>query len=1449
MMATSIVASTKKTIKIPLNCKDTTQTCPLNYPSRFKPAISSSETCPDYFRWIHQDLKVWQETGITRETLERAKPNAHFRLVIKSGRLYLHQYDKCYQTRDVFTIWGILQLLKMYPGQVPDLELLFLCHDQPGIWKKDFTQEGPNATWPPPPLFHYCSHRDAYDIVFPDWSFWGWPEVNVKEWTTLQVAIREANERVRWKDRVQYAHWKGNSYVSQERRDLMQCNFSDKYDPMVHLYEQDWEKERENGFKSSNLEDQCTHRYKIYIEGRAWSVSKKYILACDSMALLVKPEFFDFFGRSMVPMEHYWPIRHQESCRDLKFAVEWGNNNTEKAQEIGRRGSEYMMKRLEMKYVYDYMLYVLQGYGKLMRLDVTVPDNATEVCSETMACPITDGGLIRQCMDDSLVTYPSVKAACDLPQPYGDDELKRFLKNQESAERHVEKLTNDYWEVISARLGDGVNSFVELRFDDQKVKTTTKLDDSSPVWNERFSFNISDTEDLSNLVLEAYVYNKTSNVTTSCLGKIRILGTAFVPYSEAVGLHYPLEKEKWSVFSFGSTVRGELTLKVFITDNPSVKIPTPNPRKKLASNTSHSLHNIPASEKTKPRLRKTQEPPQPQTLSPQPPQPQTLFSQPQTLSRQQQMLSPQPPQLQTLSPQQQMLSPQPLQPHTLSTQQQMLSPQPSKPQTLSPQPQTLFPQQPPVMEAAPFQPVKYGSPVLGGGVRARTTITAHDLVEPMEYLFVKIVKARNLPTMDPTGSLDPYVEVKLGNFTATTTQFEKNKNPVWNEVFAFTKSDQQANFVDVIVMDKAVMKDKFVGSIRFDLNEIPTRVATDSPIAPQWYIVNHERGGEVMLSVWFGTQADEAFSDATYSDALNAVNKSSVYSKVYHSPRLWYLRVNVIEAQDLVIKPDRTRFPPNPYVNIKLGSQMVRTKPGQSLNPKWNEEFTFVAAEPFEDLEISIQDREETLGTAKIRFDEIETRVDDNRIVPNRWFSLALERQTRVRFATTRILLNVCLEGGYHVLNESTYNSSDFRPSMKEVRNRHEQSVGVLELGILGAEGLSLSRDGKKETVDAYCVAKYGTKWVRTRTVMNSLNPRFNEQYTWEVYEPATVITIGVFDNNGTNGGNIKDGKIGKVRVRISTLESGRLYTNSHPLLVLRPSGVKNMGELHLAIRFTCTSMFQMLLHYWKPLLPKMHYVRPLKVVQQEILREHAVNLVAARLSRAEPPLRKEVIEYITDSNSHFWSIRKSRANLYRLRSVFSGLLGTGEWFQDICTWKKPVASTAVHVLYLAFVCLPEMILPIISLWLFMLGVWNYRLRPRQPQHMDTSLSFADNVHPEELTEEFDTFPFSSQDPGVVKMRYERLRSIAGRAQTLVGDIAGQGERVQALLSWRDPRATSIFMVVCLVSSVVLYVVPFKVFVLLAGLYIMRHPRLRRKTPPGLVNFFKRLPAKTDCML
>ncbi|KAK7374912.1 hypothetical protein VNO80_08355 [Phaseolus coccineus] len=212
-------------------------------------------------------------------------------------------------------------------------------------------------------------------------------------------------------------------------------------------------------------------------------------------------------------------------------------------------------------------------------------------------------------------------------------------------------------------------------------------------------------------------------------------------------------------------------------------------------------------------------------------------------------------------------------------------------------------------------------------------------------------------------------------------------------------------------------------------------------------------------------------------------------------------------------------------------------------------------------------------------------------------------------------------------------------------------------------------RDGHGST-DAYCVAKYGKKCVRTRTIVDTHSPKLNEQYTWEVYGPCSVITLGVFDNCHLGGG------------------------------------------------------------------------------------EKATASTAARDSR--------------------------------------------------------------------------------------IGKF--------PPHMDTKLSWAEAVHPDELDEEFDTFPTSTPQD-VVRMRYDKLRSVAGRIQTVVADIPTQGERFHSLLSWRDTRATSLFVVFSLCSAVVLYATPPKVVAMVTSVYYLRHPKFRSKLPYVLINFFKKLPARTDSML
>ncbi|XVE77114.1 hypothetical protein DITRI_Ditri13aG0036100 [Diplodiscus trichospermus] len=979
---------------------------------------------------------------------------------------------------------------------------------------------------------------------------------------------------------------------------------------------------------------------------------------------------------------------------------------------------------------------------------------------------------------------------------------------------------------LVAKDGQGSsNPFVELHFDGQRFRTTTKEKDLNPVWNETFYFNISDPNRLSSLRLEAYVYshNKTNNAKT-CLGKVCLTETSFVPYSDAVVLHYPLEKR-----SILSRAKGELGLKVFVTDDPSIKPSNPLPAMELDSAYAQIPNSAPK-EKTDKRH--------------------TFFHLPNA----------------NHSQQKQNLPPAPVQQQMNYGVHEMKS-EPQPPKTVH------------MFSGSSSQPPDYAlretSPFLGGGrivggrvIRGERKASTYDLVEQMHHLFVRVVKARDLPSKDATGSLDPFVEVKVGNYKGITKHYEKKQNPEWNQVFAFARETLQSSVLEVILKDKDLVKDDFVGIVRFDLHEVPTRVPPDSPLAPEWYRLEDKKGekkkGELMLAVWYGTQADEAFPDAWHSDAIalgDSAPIASTYirSKVYHSPRLWYVRVNVIEAQDLV-PADKNRFP-DAYVKVQIGNQILKTKSVQprNLNPIWNEEFMFVASEPFEDhLIFSVEDRvgpnkDETISRAVIALNSVDRRADD-RIVRSRWYNLEKhlsdamdgDRAKKDKFHS-RLHVCVCLDGGYHVLDESTQYSSDLRPTAKQL---WKPSIGVLELGILNADGIHpmKTREGKG-TSDTYCVAKYGHKWVRTRTIVSSLNPKYNEQYTWEVYDPATVLTVGVFDNCqlGGSDGN-KDVKIGKVRIRISTLEAGRVYTHCYPLLVLQPSGVKKMGELHLAIRFSSTSMLNMVFQYSRPLLPKMHYKRPLSVIQQDRLRHQAVNIVAARLGRAEPPLRREVVEYMSDVDAHLWSMRRSKANFLRLTSVFSGLFAVGKWFGEVCMWKNPITTVLVHILFVMLMCFPELILPTVFLYMFLIGVWNYRYRARTPPHMNTVLSCANAVSPDELDEEFDTFP-TSKSSDIVRMRYDRLRSVAGRIQTVVGDIATQGERLQALLSWRDPRATTIFVIFCLVAAIVLYVTPFQVLGLLAGFYIMRHPRFRHKTPAAPINFFRRLPARTDSML
>ncbi|ESW17958.1 hypothetical protein PHAVU_006G001700 [Phaseolus vulgaris] len=989
--------------------------------------------------------------------------------------------------------------------------------------------------------------------------------------------------------------------------------------------------------------------------------------------------------------------------------------------------------------------------------------------------------------------------------------------------------------------GHGSSSpYVVVDIYGQRRKTRTAVRGLNPVWNEKLSFNVHahSQHHIFGDMLELDVYHDKKYGATrrnNSLGRIRLSSSQFVNKGEEALVYYELEKKHLL-----SMIQGEIGLKIYYVNELAVP---PPPEKEEAP---------PKKETETETVEKVQEPPPPPPEGEKPKEEEKAQAEPPT--------DPTVPEREA----------EPEQKPEQSEDGDQVNPLPAdvdldvKAASVSRSNSEIRfggsnTPPPPAMRRS-TSAGSFAASEASSEISMLMERSSFDLVEKMHYLFVHVVKARYLPTNG-----NPVAKIAVsGQHEVTSRPARKTTVFEWNQTFAFARNapDSTSSVLEVSVWDPPASQ-ALLGGVCFDVNEIPVRDPPDSPLAPQWYRL--EGGGalhgDLMIATWMGTQADESFPDAWKSDTFANVNSRA---KVYQSPKLWYLRATLLEAQDLLSLPFNSPKEACFQVKAKLGFQVLKSKTvlTRTGNVSWNtEDFIFVVTEPVSDhLELTLENRQSvapaTMGVLRIPLHAIERRVDD-RIVQSRWFTF--DNPNEKEENKPRVHLRLCFDGGYHVMDEAVNLCSDYRPTARQL---WKAPVGTCELGIIGCKNLvSMKTVNGKSSTNAYCVAKYGNKWVRTRTVSDSTEPKWNEQYTWKVYDPSTVLTVGVFDswtvpfiidndndkNSDQNPGE-PDFRIGKVRVRISTLQTGKVYRNTYPLLVLTPNaGLRKMGEIEIAIRFVCTTQRLDLLHvYLQPMLPLMHHIKPLGVVQQEALRSTAVRMVAGHLARAEPPLRKEVVFYMLDADSHNFSMRKVRANWYRIINVVTGVIDIVRWVEDTRGWRNPTATVLVHALLVMLVWFPDLIILTFCFYVFVVGAWNYRFRARDLlPHFDPKISMAEVVEREELDEEFDAAP-SLRASEVVRVRYERLRTLGARVQTVLGDLATQGERVQAVVTWRDPHATGMFVFMCLVVAMVLYLVPSKMVAMACGFYYLRHPVFRDRLPSPALNFFRRLPSMSD---
>nr|CAD1819672.1 unnamed protein product [Ananas comosus var. bracteatus] len=573
-----------------------------------------------------------------------------------------------------------------------------------------------------------------------------------------------------------------------------------------------------------------------------------------------------------------------------------------------------------------------------------------------------------------------------------------------------------------------------------------------------------------------------------------------------------------------------------------------------------------------------------------------------------------------------------------------------------------------------------------------------------------------------------------------------------------------------------------LGALCFDASEVPLRDPPDGPW-PQWYRLEGPGGGggggQLMLATWIGTQADESFADAWKADAPPSAGSSR--AKVYVSPKLWYLRVTVIEAQDALASPTRDAAIAV-AVRAALGSQVLRTRAAACRGgaPSWNEDLIFVAAEPFgedERLLLSLEIRgaakdaaAAAVGSAALPLSAVERRVDD-RTVATRWLDL----------------LPTVKKKGARDRDTVTCRGEAARAGVPG-RGYH----GLLPMRTLRGKG----------STDAYAVAKYGPKWARTRTVADSLDPAWNEQYTWPVYDPCTVLTLAVFDESPPSDPDAgpKDPAHPVLPAHGEGPDPGLDPRDRSglprilPVNFNAPGGAKRMGEIELAVRFARAGSVLDLVHaYGLPMLPQCTTsARSPGTAGAAAAR--AARVLAAHLSRSEPSLRREVVLWMLDAaEPRGFSMRKVRANWHRIVAALAWTADAARWVEDTRNWRNPTATALAHGALVLLAWHPDLLLPVLAVHFAAVGAWRYRRRLQGPvPHPCVRVSMAETADREELDEEFDPVPST---------RPQRCGALCGPIE----DDGGGG-----------------------------------------GVYYLRHPMFRDRMPPAAHNFFRRLPALSE---
>ncbi|XP_066211300.1 multiple C2 and transmembrane domain-containing protein 2 isoform X2 [Saccopteryx leptura] len=639
-----------------------------------------------------------------------------------------------------------------------------------------------------------------------------------------------------------------------------------------------------------------------------------------------------------------------------------------------------------------------------------------------------------------------------------------------------------------------------------------------------------------------------------------------------------------------------------------------------------------------------------------------------------------------------------------------------------------------------------------------------NLPSPFAYLLtIHLKEGRHLVIRDRCGTSDPYVKFKLNGKTLYKSKvIYKNLNPVWDEivVLPIQSLDQKLR---VKVYDRDLTTSDFMGSASVVLSDLELNRTTEHILKLEDPNSLEDDMGVIVLNLNLVVKQGD-FKRHRWSNRKRlSASKSSLIrslrlSEALKKNQLWngIISITLLEGKN-VSGGNMTEM----FVQLKLGDQRYKSKTlCKSANPQWREEFDFhYFSDRMGILDIEVwgkdsKKHEARLGTCKVDIAALPLKQANCLELPLDSCLGALLMLVTLTPCTGLSVSDLCMcplaDPGERKQIAQRYSLQNSLRDMKD--------IGLLQVKVLKAVDL-LAADFSGKS-DPFCLLELGNDRLQTHTIYKTLNPEWNQVFTFPVKDVHDVLEVTVFDEDGDKPPDF----LGKVSIPLLSIRDGQ--TNCYVL--------KNKD---LEQAFKGVIYLEMNLIY---------------------------NPVKASI-RTFTPREKRFVEDTRKLSKKILS-----RDVDRMKRITMAIWNTVQFLKSCFEWESTWRSALAFVVFLVTVWNFELYM--VPLAMLLLLVYHF-LRPTKGKVGGIPGSQGST----DVDDEEDEDDRESEKKGFIERIY-MVQDIISTVQNILEEVASFGERIKNTFNWTVPFLSLLACLTLTVATITMYFIPFRYIILIWGI-------------------------------